>query len=194
MTIRTVLALVLCAASAACGGGSDDASPKDVETSSDSAAGVTASQAQASVSDLISPEEKIPVEISASVDGVDHSVTGSGTCTYTEQASIYNVPAAQWSVHYSEERGGGGLRSVNLTAWRFKAGSPYQFSFSAQIGSAQHRIDTVQGGTLAGSGQLAFKQVGAGGSFEIDGKSAEGDDIRASIICKRFTAPNPVGG
>jgi hypothetical protein len=51
----------------------------------------------------------------------------------------------------------------------------------------QHRISTVKGGEIIGSGSVAMHPSGAGAHFEVVGTDAEGGSIRATFQCERFT-------
>src|SRR5918993_5745095 len=86
------------------------------------------------------PESKVPLTIALQVGTEAFNVTSQGTCHHTAQASIYDVPAEQWSVQYSE-----GSRSVSLALWRPKNGSGDMLSLAVSTGGGGHIVNTVRG-------------------------------------------------
>jgi hypothetical protein len=137
----------------------------------------------------------VPLELSAVLTGGPGAggtfrASGTGECTYAEHASIYNVPARQWAVRY----GGEGIESLTLTVWQFSGGAPDQFSLGLNAGSRSHRIQTVKGGELLGSGRVTVRKGGPGAHFKVDGQDADGTKIRASIDCERVTEAVAEGG
>jgi hypothetical protein len=113
-------------------------------------------------------------------------------CTHTEEASIYNVKAAQWRAEYY---GSGAVQSLNLTVWRPAAGGPDQFSLAASQDGNQYRIDTVEGSQQVGSGTITMEPDADGGArFSIDGKDQNGHPLRATVSCGEFIEPVAEGG
>ena len=136
----------------------------------------------------------MPVRVGATLGaGGDRAASGTGECTFAEQASIYNVPAKQWAARFD---GGTGsvIGSANLTVWQFAGGAPDQFSLGLDVGQTSHRIATVEGGELVGSGRVTVRQQGSGVRFEVDGQDAGGTKLRATIDCERFTPAVAEGG
>ena len=136
----------------------------------------------------------VPLKVSATLSGGPGGGTfnaaGNGECTRAEQASIYNVPARQWAARYAGE----GIESLTLTVWQFTGGTPDQFSLALDEGSRSHRIQTVKGGEMVGSGKVTVRTSGSGAHFEVDGQDAEGTRVRASIDCERVTEAVAEGG
>jgi hypothetical protein len=128
----------------------------------------------------------VPLKVSATLSGGPgagtFSATGNGECTYAEHASIYDVPAKQWAARYAGE----GIESLTLTVWQFSGGTPDQFNLAMDAGSRSHRIQTVKGGEIVGSGKATH--------FEVDGQDADGTRVRASIDCERVTEAVAEGG
>jgi hypothetical protein len=135
--------------------------------------------------------EKVTVAIA--VGGKSYKASGEGKCQYAATASYYDMRAKMWSVEYSVE-GKSGLTNLHLTAWRPLAGGADQMSLSLQIGSADHRIDTVSKSENVGSGTLTVKTKGEGGTFQIDGKDKKGRTIKGTVECTSFSAPHEVAG
>ena len=116
-----------------------------------------------------------------------------GTCRHTPTAAIYGVPAALWMVSLTGSDDAP-VKSMNLTLWRPKNGSPQQFSFSLDAGSSTHRIDVGGRGEQVGSGKAAVARTGAGGRIEISGKDNSGQAIDLVVHCPAFAGVEAEGG
>ena len=113
-------------------------------------------------------------------------------CTYTEEASIYNVKAAQWRAEYY---GSEDVRSLNLTVWRPAAGGEDQINFVANKGGQQYRINTVEGSQKVGSGRVVIEEHDEGGArFVINGEDQNGNPLHATVSCGEFVEPVAEGG
>jgi hypothetical protein len=137
------------------------------------------------------PGERI--SISLTVAGKEYKVSGEGQCQYAPMASFYDMRAKTWSVQYNTEEKSG-LTSLSLTTWRPMAGGADQMSLSVQVGSADHRIDTVKKSENVGSGTLTLKPKDQGGTFEINGKDEKGATIKGTVQCTTFSSPPAVAG
>ena len=69
-----------------------------------------------------------------------------------------------------------------------------QFVFSFQDGPRSATIQTVAGSSRMGSGTVRVTRRGAGTRFEVQGRSQEGEAIRATIDCPQFTGSEAAGG
>ena len=193
--MRVLYALVLTVSVAACGDsgarGSETDAPRD-DGSPPAGAGTDAASAGGAAASATAapPAGNVPVVLSAALGGKSYKADGTADCTYTDDASIYNVPAKMWRVQYN---GGSGIQYLNLTVWR-TGDPPDQLSFAVQSASADYRIATVKGGETVGRGTVTVQQEDNGGRFEIDGEAADGTKIRATIECQRFTEPVAEGG
>jgi hypothetical protein len=134
-----------------------------------------------------------PITIAITVGGKEYKVSGEGQCHYAPMASYYDMRAKMWSIEYNTEEKTG-LTDLHLTAWRPLAGGADQMSLSVQVGSDDHRIDTVRKSENVGSGTLTLKPKGEGGTFEINGKDDKGATIKGTIECKTFSSPPAVAG
>ena len=137
-------------------------------------------------------ETKVPVTIALQVGSEAYKVTGQATCHHTAQASIYDVPAEQWSVQQSD-----GSRSLSLTMWRPKKASGDMLSLAVSTGGKSHPVNTVKAGTSGpteGSGTVTLVAAAQGGTFTIDAAAADRTKITGTITCAAFTAPTPVAG
>lgn len=175
----------------ACGGSpdTDDTAATDAPAAAATADAPSAGTASA---DGARDRGTVPIEITAVVGGRTYSVAGTGECTHTEQASIYDVRAAQWRASYSGS--GGDLRYVNLTIWQPAAGGADQANLSLRIGDTDHRIATVQGGEIVGKGTASAARTGGGGTLTVEGEDATGTAVRVTAECARVDVPVAEGG
>jgi hypothetical protein len=138
------------------------------------------------------PETTVPVVIEMQVGGGSYTMTGQGTCTHAARASIYDVPAEQWSVRHRE-----GSRSLALTVWRPKGGGGDMLTLAITDGSTSHRVDTVKGGrapSVSGTGTVTLTPAEKGGTFKMDATTSSGAKISGTVRCEAFTAPIVAGG
>ena len=147
---------------------------------------------QPGASPLSGNHGSVPVEITAVVGGRTYSVAGLGECTHTAEASIYGVRATQWRASYSAQAGG--LRNINLTIWQPAAGGADQANLSVQVGETTHRVATVVGGEIVGSGIATAGRSGEAGTLTVDGRDGDGTPVRVSVDCARFDVPVAEGG
>jgi hypothetical protein len=133
------------------------------------------------------------VKISAKVGRQSYESAGQGSCRHTPTAAIYGVPAALWMVNLTGPEDAE-VRSMNLTLWKPKNGSPQQFSVSLSTGSSSHRLDVGGRGEQVGSGQASFIAAGAGGRIEVSGKDDTGKTIELVVQCPKFGGVQAEGG
>jgi hypothetical protein len=86
------------------------------------------------------------------------------------------------------------VKSMNLTLWKPKNGSPQQFSLSLTAGSSTHRIDVGGRGEQVGSGKASVAAKGAGGRIEISGKDDSGQALELVVDCPAFAGVEAEGG
>lgn len=138
----------------------------------------------------------VPVTILAVVGDSKTTLTGrgEGECKHAPIAAIYGVRSAMWSVQYNDpERKE--IHSLSFTLWRpLAGGGPDQVNIVLRTGAGQHRVSTVKGGEIQGSGDVVFKPNQLGGQFEFTGKVADGGTMNLRIVCPRITSLRPVGG
>lgn len=116
-----------------------------------------------------------------------------GTCRHAPVASIYDVPAALWSVQASGSDGSE-IKQLSLTLWRPKNGGADQVSISIAAGSGSSRIDVNPREPHVGSAEVKLQPVGPGGKFEVRGKDADGAKVNLTISCPTFSAVEAEGG
>lgn len=134
----------------------------------------------------------VQVAVSLTAGGTQYAFAGEGTCEAAEAASIYGLPAALSTVRHRD-----GARSVTLSFWHPKNGSPGMMTLAVRLGGKDHRVSTVKvggQGESQGSGTAALQKQGAGGLFTIDATAADGARIKGTIRCSAFTALMPAGG
>ena len=170
---------------AACSGGGEDTRDG---VSSDAAAGGDAPETAASVS-----RGTVPMTISGRVARHRFETAGTGECATHGASSIYDVPATQWRATFGGSDGSD-LQHLNLTIWRPASGAPDMVNLSLRSGEAGHRIATVQGGDIVGSGTAGVQAEGSGGTLTVTGKDDHGHDIELSIRCERFDEVVAEGG
>jgi hypothetical protein len=133
------------------------------------------------------------VMISGKVGRKSYESAGQGNCRHTPAAAIYGVPAALWMVSLTGAEDAS-VKSMNLTLWKPKNGSPQQFSLSLDAGSSTHRIDVGGRGKQVGSGKAAVIAKGSGGRIEISGKDDSGKRIELVVHCPAFGGVEAEGG
>jgi hypothetical protein len=135
----------------------------------------------------------VPMKIAARVAGKTYLSSGLGECASSAEASIYEVPAILWHAIYEGEDGAD-VRRLNLTVWRPKTGGPDMVGLALQAGETTHRIATVKGGQMAGSGAPGVRPAGQGGTLAVTGRDDHGDAIDLSVECGRFDEVVAEGG
>jgi hypothetical protein len=126
------------------------------------------------------------------VGGKPLLLSGPRECTYTGAGSIFDIPAAIWSVHQSAVNG-----SLNLSVFRLKSGGE-MFSLNLVIDGRLHQVSTVKigaNGRIRGAGVIRVGgTAGAGaGSFSIEVRTESGVRISGTIGCARFGSPQDNG-
>lgn len=150
-----------------------------------------ASMAVVARPDPASAQTAAEMKLTVTVAGRTETLRGRGLCGHEPRAWIYGRAARLWTASYGEAT----ASSVSLTYWRpAAAGEADQFSLSVQNGRKLHRIATVRGGQLVGSGSSSFRPTAVGGRFEITGTTADGAALHATIECARFGTIAAEGG
>jgi hypothetical protein len=173
-----------------CGGGSNTL-PEPQKAPGDSRASSSAPELPPSTPD---PDHMgtIPMEIDTTIGGTAFKTKGLGECTYADDASIYDVPAAMW--HATMRAEGQSVAYVNVTVWQFKNGSPNQVATGVQVGPKFQHISTVKGSALIGKATARTERSGEAGTITVDGEDDSGAALFVRVQCARFTAPVEEGG
>jgi hypothetical protein len=138
------------------------------------------------------------VKVALTIGGQRWAGTAVGQCKHAPTASIYDTPAAQWSVQANDR--GTQSRSLALTMWRIKETGADQMNLAISLGEKRHDIATIRGvrrtpgPELVGSGIVTLEPRGAGGVFTIDGKTGGGARVQGTIECARFGGIYAEGG
>jgi hypothetical protein len=136
-------------------------------------------------------QRPIPMRVTVNIGGKTETLRGTGRCAHEPRASLYGAAAALWLAEYT---GGAQASRVSLRFWRFAAGDEVQFSLAVDGRRGAHRISTVKGGKLEGSGRGTFQPTAQGGRFQIAGKAQNGAPLQATIECARFDGITAEGG
>ena len=144
------------------------------------------------ISPALAPaQQPVPMKVTVTVGGKTETLRGTGRCGHEPRAWLYERAAALWLAEYPQ---GAEARRVSLSYWRFSTGDEVQFSLVVHGKTTAHRISTVKGGKLVGSGSATFQPTAQGGRFSITGKTQNGASLQATIECARFGAIAAEGG
>ena len=187
MTYSRWWTLAACLLTAACGGG--DAPPR----AGDGADGATPERPVESEPTRGQSEAyshgTVPMKVAAKVARYSHQAEGTGQCATSADASIYEVPATLWHVIYQDE-----TVHLNFSVWRPKSGAPEMVNVSLTSDLTPHRIATVKGGDILGSGTPTVQSAGAGGTLTVTGRDDHGHEVQLSVECARFEELVAEGG
>ena len=134
----------------------------------------------------------VPMEIETTVGESTFTTKGVGDCTFTDDASIYDVPAAMW--HATLRAEGQSVSYVNVTMWDFKTNRPNQIAVGVQVGPAFRHISTVKGSALVGEGTGSTARSGEQVFIGVHGKDDNGAPLSLRIRCAKVTKPVEEGG
>lgn len=125
-------------------------------------------------------------DISLQVGSHRYDASGQGECKHAPRASIYDIPAALYSVIHR-----GGKDSLNLAVWQ-PAGKPNLINLSVTTGGKTYAVETVK--QKKGSGSATIESSGRGGTITLDAVAASGEKITGKIQCRSFGGVNAEGG
>jgi hypothetical protein len=134
----------------------------------------------------------VPMEIQTTLADSTFTTKGLGECTYTDDAAIYDVPAAMW--HATLRAEGQSVSYVNVTVWQFKARSANQIAVGVQLGPDFRHVSTVKGSALVGEGTATAERSGEAATISVDGKDEKGTALALRIRCAKVTKPVEEGG
>ena len=132
----------------------------------------------------------VTLQVDLKVGGAAYAVTGNGECHATDDASIFNVPAALKSARHSDA-----TRNLTFTFWRLAKGGD-MITLDVSVGGKRHRVNTL---TVApapdrrGSGAATFRARGSGGVFSVDATADTGARVTGQITCSAFAKPEENG-
>ena len=134
-------------------------------------------------------ETKAPMQVSLTIGAQKYDSTAPGKCTHAPVASIYGTVSELWTAQQSEDG-----RSMSLSLWRPKDGSPDMMSLSVSSGRSSTNVSTVRGTNAVGSGKVTLAPDAKGGVFSVDAQSATGTALKGTIKCEAFVAHEAAGG
>jgi hypothetical protein len=126
-------------------------------------------------------------DISLQIGSQKYNASAQGECKHAPRASIYNIPAALYSVTHR-----GGKDSLNLTVWQPRDGKPNMISLSVTAGGKSYAVNTVN--EKKGSGSARVESSGRGGTITLEAVAASGEKITGKIQCRSFGGVNAEGG
>ena len=136
-------------------------------------------------------EAKVGATIALDVAGTAYQFSGQAVCEHLSRGSIYDIPAARWSVRHSEA-----ARDLSLTVWRPQSGGD-MVTLAVGIGGKRHDVNTVKAPkatSVTGSATVKFAPEGKGGTFTLNATAGSGAAITGTIKCEAFTTPVAVAG
>ena len=122
-------------------------------------------------------------DIALQVGSQKYVASGQGECKSAPRASIYNIPAALYSVSHRS-----GKDSLNLTLWRPSDGKPDMLSLSVTSGGKSYLVDTVREKKGSGGARLEDRTI------MVDAVAASGEKISGKIQCRTFGGVQAEGG
>jgi hypothetical protein len=136
----------------------------------------------------------VSLTITATVGGRSYRASGPGACLHTDDAEIYQAPAAMWSARFDAVSGD--VRDLNLNLWQLKRGGPAQLTLALTVGDATHEIATLQhpGAPLRGKGTGEVRRHDPAGTLVVDGADSAGTPMHVEVECERFAVPVGQGG
>ena len=132
------------------------------------------------------------IEIAALVNGKQLQAKGGRQCKHEPNGSIYGSPASLWTVESTNRNNS--LQRLSLTVWKLTREGTTQMSLDLQTDTGTHRIATVKGGEIVGSGTVMFRPEASGGRFEIHGKDPKGNTVEVNVTCPGFGTIMAEGG
>jgi hypothetical protein len=136
-------------------------------------------------------EAKVGATIALDVAGTAYQFSGQAVCEHLSRGSIYDIPAARWSVRHNEA-----ARDLSLTVWRPQSGGD-MVTLAVNIGGKRHDVNTVKAPkatSVTGSATVKFAPEGKGGTFTLNATAGSGAAITGTIKCEAFTTPVAVAG
>ena len=141
---------------------------------------------------------KPTAEVSVTLGAERYAGSVDANCTRDERAAA-GTARAYYHIMYPWF---GARTAPGQPQWRFelnvmrptRAGAYDRFMFHFQDGERQGTIQYVPGSQRMGSGTVRVTPQGAGARFDVEGRSQNGDAIRATIECAAFPRSEAAGG
>ena len=143
-------------------------------------------------------EVKPTADASVTFGSVTYSGSVDANCSRDERARA-GTGRAYFHIMYPWF---GARPAIGQPAWRFelnvmrpaRPGAYDQFMFHFQDGAKSGTIQKVPGSARMGSGTVRVTTHGAGARFDVEGRSQNGEAIRATIDCVAFPRSEAAGG
>lgn len=141
---------------------------------------------------------KSTASVSVTLGAERYAGSVDANCTRDERA-VAGSPRAYYHIMYPWF---GARPAPGQPEWRFelnvmrptRAGAYDRFMFYFQDGERQGTIQNVPGSARMGSGTVRVTPHGAGARFDVEGRSQNGEAIRATIECASFPKSEAAGG
>ena len=153
---------------------------------------VSPTPAQRRPAGSVPQEAKVGATIALKVAGMAYQFSGQAVCEHLSRGSIYDIPAARWSVRHSDAD-----RDLSLTVWRPQSGGGDMVTLAIAIGGKRHDVNTVKAPkatSVTGSATVTFAPEGKGGTFTLNATAGSGAAVTGTIKCGAFTTPVAVSG
>ena len=139
-----------------------------------------------------------PTDVTVSIGGSEYAARVDARCRVDEKATASNT-RAYFMVMYpwfgQRPPADQPQWRVNLEIRRSASPEGYdQFNFSFVDGARSATIQTVAGSPRMGSGSVRVTRHDMGARFQVEGRSNEGEPVRAVIDCPRFQPTEGEGG
>ena len=122
-----------------------------------------------------------------SVGTARYDFTGQGVCLEIPDGSIFEEPAAIYSVRQT-----GAKQRFNMTLYRLKKGGD-MVTLNLTIGKDTHSVSTVkvgESGAPLGSGTATLERAGKGGTLTIDATDTRRVSLSGTVKCDAFNRPS----
>jgi hypothetical protein len=140
----------------------------------------------------VAPEDA-NLSVMARLGTKSYTSTLPGTCKHEPSASIYDIPAALYTVQ-ANGSDDSEIKQLSLTLWQPKDGSADQVSLSLQAGSRSAQVDVSPRSPPVGTASVKLQPIASGGKLELQGKDAKGTPVYLTISCPTFAAIEAEGG
>lgn len=137
-------------------------------------------------------------DVSIVLGSAKYAASVDANCTRDERATAGSA-RAYYHIMYPWF---GARPAAGQPQWKFelnvprptRAGTLDRFMFYFQDGARTGTIQNVPGSARMGSGTVRVTTQGAGARFDVEGRTQNGEAIRATIECRSFPPSEAAGG
>jgi hypothetical protein len=141
---------------------------------------------------------KPTADVSIALAAAKYEGSVDANCTRDERA-VAGTARAYYHIMYPWF---GARPAAGQPLWRFelnvlrpaRPGAFDRFMFHFEDGAKTGTIQNIPGSKRMGTGTVRVTPHGAGARFDVEGRSQEGETIRATIDCAAFPASEGAGG